>query len=110
MAIAKQLAKKTIGDSTTKQQKQIGNQVSVLETEFTISVERVSKEKPIELCKCSVCGTEYQSNLASFAYTNYGGPVRRLSYCSDACADAVASALPGRIARKKSEVHQSWLY
>lgn len=103
IAIAKGLARKALSDNPrTPKSKRIGNEVSVLETEFTIKVERVSKEKPIELCKCSLCGTEYQSSLAKSAYTNYGGPIRQLFYCSTACVDIVVSAFPERVWNTKA--------
>lgn len=103
VAIAQQLAKKTLPIA----RKGIGNgkdTVNISHTTSTITVERVSTEKPIQFCKCPVCESEYQSNIAVYYWTNYGGSTRKKPTCSLECAQAVVDALPGRTALKSRDL------
>ena len=105
-AIAKQMSQKALESYSPvfRNRLRIGSDITVkdLTTEFVIK--RVSADPIIEMVKCSVCGTDYQSNAAKFYFTNYGGNNRKKPVCSDNCVELMAVAFPGRCAAKKSSL------
>lgn len=101
--ISKNIIQKALSVSaSSKSRPRIGNEITITEPETIIRVTRVSKEKPIEFCKCPVCSTEYQSNMATPYFTNYGGNIRKMATCSKECVSVMVAAFPGRTAATKS--------
>lgn len=105
IAIAKKLHQKNVsGRGTNREQLKIGTEVKVLETETEILIQRVSHEKPIEFVNCPVCTINYQSNTASYYFTNYGGNVRKNPVCSKKCVQTMVDAFPGRVSANKKKL------
>jgi hypothetical protein len=104
LAVSKKLTQKALSGSGSAIKNRIGDEINIIEPEQQIIIQRVNKEKPIEFCKCSVCHTEYQSNLAAYYFTNYGGSVRKMPVCSPECVSIMVSAFPGRIADNKKKL------
>lgn len=59
---------------------------------------------------CNCCRKVYDKKQAQSVFTNYGGMVRELKYCSDNCADTVVELIGGRTSRDKSKVKLNFLY
>lgn len=105
ITIAKKLSQKTLtGSGRNKEVLRIGTQVDFKELQTTITINRVSTEKPIEMVKCNVCGCEYQNNTAKFYYHNYGGRKKKVAVCSDECQKLVIELFGGRISKSKSKL------
>lgn len=105
VAISKKLMQKAIGNSPkNKDQKLIGSGLTITDLQTQITITRVSKEKPITLCTCSVCGTQYQSNLAAYYWHNYGGNPKKIAVCSEVCKSFVIELLRGRAAATKNKL------
>ena len=103
--IGKKLIQKALsGTGTSQDTKRIGDEVKIIYPDTMIKVIRVNEEKPVVLCTCSICNTEYQSDAAKYYFTNYGGNVRKLPVCSEACVSIVVNSFPGRTAAKKKDL------
>lgn len=100
----KLLQKQLIGVAQNKDQILIGQGVEVIELQTQITVTRVSKEKPIEMVTCNVCGCEYQNNTALYFWHNYGGNPRKTAVCSELCQSNVIELLTGRAAKTKARL------
>lgn len=59
---------------------------------------------------CNCCGSVYQIKDAKKVYTNYGGNVREIKYCSDKCADEVVEFIGARASRVKSKIRTQFLF
>lgn len=81
--IVKQLSRPLLQGK--KDRKRIGDDINVKHAKTIIVIERIAVEKPIETQVCSVCGTIFEKTIGCKLYTNYGGPVRKLLYCSSNC-------------------------
>lgn len=98
IAITKQLAKKQLSSGgQNKDVKRIGDEINITNLKTTITVERVSTEKPITMVKCNVCNCEYQSDSAKYYYHNYGGNRQRRSVCSNDCLNYVLDNFGDRV-------------
>lgn len=108
--VARQLMeRKMLGASS--QRKMIGSgSLKVKHLETKIIIKRVAKEKPVELLVCSVCKTQYEEKLGFHYFTNIGGMVRKITNCSEQCADVVISISPDRFSKKKSNFRPAFLY
>lgn len=105
LAIAKQLSLKQLaGNGVNKSIKRIGNQLDVKELVTTITIERVSKEKPICFVNCNLCGCEYQSDLGKAYFHNYGGNRKKKFVCSDNCRDIILEAFGSRVSISSSRL------
>ena len=105
IAIAKKLTQKAIsGNGISKENLRIGTQVDYRDLQTTITINRVSNEKPIEMITCNVCGCDYQNNTAKPYYQNYGGRVKKVSVCSNECVDLIVSVLGDRASKTKSKL------
>lgn len=103
--IGKALIKRALTSSgRNAEQKRIGTEISIVETESRIIVQRTSNEKIIEFILCPICNTEYQSNTAKYYYTNYGGTVRKNATCSNECVKMVTDLFPGRTSAHKKNL------
>lgn len=102
-AIAKHLAKKSIGTNKDKQ-KRIGDVLEVKQLETTITVTRVSTERPIEMLTCNVCGCDYQSDRAKHYFHNYGGKRTKRNVCSDNCIEFMIENFGVRIAKTANKL------
>lgn len=90
--------------------KEIGSRVDIKDLETQIIIKRVTKEKPIEMVGCSCCGCDYEKGKGTPVYTNYGGMIRKLFYCSKDCANQVAEILGDRGSLKKTKIRPAFLY
>lgn len=63
---------------------------------------------PTKTIKCNCCNKMYPKKEAKFCFTNYGGAVRKLQYCSDDCVEQVISINPGRISLTKPKPTFLW--
>lgn len=103
--ISKRLAQKALTTSgTSKEVLRIGNELNIKKLKTTITIERVSNEKPIQMIKCNVCGCEYQNNTSSHFYHNYGGAVKKVSTCSKECSETAIELIGNRASLKKSKI------
>lgn len=103
-AISKKLQQKALsGHGRQEDKKMIGDYNQVTDLTTTIIVERKSKEKPIEMVKCTACGCEYQNDMFFPVYVNYGGQNKLLKYCSESCQEAVIEVCgEGRASKKRT--------
>lgn len=103
-AITKKLQQKSLsGHGRQEDKKMIGDYNKVTDLTTTIIVERKSKEKPIEMVKCTACGCEYQNDMFFPVYVNYGGKNKLLKYCSENCQEAVIEVCgEGRASKKRN--------
>lgn len=111
IAIAKKLTQKTIsGNGRNNENLRIGTQVDFKDLQTTITINRVSSDKPIEMITCNVCGCEYQNNTAKSYYHNYGGRNKKVLVCSNECADLIVGILGNRASKTKSKLKPIILY
>lgn len=105
IAIAKKLQQKVLTSTgVNNDQKRIGTPLDISYLETNIKVIRENKEKPLTFCKCNVCGKDYQSDTAVYAWTNYGGTVRKIVTCSAACVETLVTFSPNRISSSKKKL------
>lgn len=104
-AIAKKLLQKQLsGKSKDSQQILIGDSVEVSHIQTQITITRVSKDQPIEMVTCNVCGCEYQNNTALYYWHNYGGKPTKKAVCSESCQTNVIAIIGDRAAKTKSKL------
>lgn len=103
-AISKKLQQKALsGHGRQEDRKMIGDYNQIIDLTTTIIVERKSKEKPIEMVKCTACGCEYQNDMFFPVYVNYGGQNKLLKYCSESCQESVIEVCgEGRASKKRT--------
>lgn len=53
---------------------------------------------------CSCCNSNYDKKEARHCFNNYGGTIKKMSYCSTDCVDFVVSINPKRISKQKSKL------
>ena len=93
------------GNGRQVDHKRIGDQVDIKYLTTEIVIKRVG-EKPIEFILCSICGIEYQSDLAKNVFHNYGGRTKKVHVCSETCQQTFISICGnGRAATKKSKLN-----
>lgn len=85
-AIAKELGKKLLPGNTRKL---LGAGYTIKHIETNITIIREPVEKVIATQSCNLCSTIFELSLGKKLYTNYGGRVKKLFYCSDNCRDNV---------------------
>lgn len=74
-------------------------------SETHIVVKRIQSASAIKTLQCNVCNCDFDASMAKYAYTNYGGKVRKLCYCSDDCRNiALSIGSAGRIAVRKKDL------
>lgn len=105
--INKQLLK--LLPSAKKQQKLIGDHITIKHLESQITIVREPRIRHITLLKCH-CGIEFQKNKAKRLYTNYGGIKKTLYYCSDNCRDIIAQICGNRASINSKELKPAYLY
>ena len=106
--IVKQLSKPLLG---TRTQKKIGQQLEIKHAETTITIKRVAIEVPIVTLTCSVCGTIFEKTIGVKMYTNYGGPVKELLYCSRECVQFMLDwDTANRFSKTKTKLHPQILW
>lgn len=104
-AIGKQLAKRALSSGAqNKEVKRIGTQIDIIDLKTTIEVERFSTEKAITMLTCSVCGCEYQSNMAKYYFHNYGGGRQRRLVCSVGCVDYMVDNFAPRVQKSANKL------
>ncbi len=105
VAIAKQLAKKQLsGGGQNKDIKRIGDELNIQHLKTTITIDRVSTEKPIIMLTCNVCGCDYQSDMTKHYFHNYGGKNTKRSVCSDGCQQFMIEYFGVRVAKSASKL------
>ncbi len=109
--IAQRLMQKALSGTEKQIDKlRIGTQVDIKELTTQITIERTGA-KPIEMIKCSVCSSKYQSDLFFPLFVNYGGQKKKLKYCSQACRNTVLDICgEGRAAIKQKDLKPVRLY
>ena len=103
-AISKKLQQKALSTHGRQDDKKmIGDYNKVIDLTTTIVVKRTSKDKPIEMVKCTVCGCEYQNDMFFPVYVNYGGQNKLLKFCSEKCQEDVIEVCgEGRASKKRT--------
>lgn len=109
--IGKRLMQKSLsGSGYDRNNKQIGERTKIKHLETIIVIKRKGG-KYIETLKCSVCGCDYQSDLAKKIFVNYGGVTKQRTYCSDNCDQSVIDVCgTGRAAFKKKDLKFNYFF
>jgi hypothetical protein len=98
--IAKKLLTRSLsGRGQNDDYKRIGAEVNIKHLETTITIKRVSKDKPIEMVTCNVCGCEYDKSKALYYFHNYGGAKTKRAVCSKGCQDFMIDTFGCRVAK-----------
>jgi len=101
-AIAKKLNKKMLSQGPTTL---LGSGYEIKDIQTQITITREATEKPIKTIACTVCKTIFEDKLGSPVYTNYGGNVKKLLYCSKECCQAVIDVLgEGRVSLTRGKL------
>lgn len=102
--IAQRLTQKMLSGDGKNEQILIGQYVEIQNIHTQIEIERVSPEPIIEMVTCNVCGSDYQSNLFSKYFHNYGGRIKMMKCCSSNCVDFMIDNFGDRVAKSKSKL------
>ena len=105
--ISKKLLKSSLLENKSKIL--IGLDLEVQKLKTTIEIERIAPE-PI-MSRCSVCDCNFEEKIGKKLFTNYGGRVKQITYCSEICRDEVILILPSnRYSLTKSKLKKIKFY
>ena len=93
LEIAKQILKNPVLIGGSNKNLLIGNEeLEIQELNSFIKIERVPKEPIMSIC--SYCETNFEKSIGKKIFTNYGGIIKELIYCSDKCRNVVVDMIP----------------